>query len=225
MKKASRIFLLLFLSFIVFLGIFYTPYMANNILMPLALTFWLLLRISFLHIDQKDYWFLLIWAGGILILYRLGKTLLNTKEEERAELPGLNAVIDEIDNWMIGFRYPGASEREGRIIRQRLVDLLVSRYASRNENSTPKKTLDALQQRQIPLPETVYQYLFAKQAAASPLRRAVHAILHAPQKWVRKWTGREKADFYHAIEDTLSFIENSLEMKNGDETFDPNNYS
>jgi hypothetical protein len=228
MKTPWRIFLLLLVSLVIFLGVFYTPFVVNNILMPLALVFWLFLRTFFLHIDQKNYWVLLIFVGMILALYHLMRqTLLKTEAEEQVEAPPPNSIADEINHWLIEISNSEISERERRAARWELIDLMVSLYTPRHRETTPAETLEALQQRQIPLPEPIYQFLFAElinETKLPPLRRALHFIQHAPRQWVRKWTGREKAEFYQSIEDILSFIENSLEMTHGDKNIDPNTH-
>ena len=41
---------------------------------------------------------------------------------------------------------------------------------------------------------------------------------------MRRWTGQETAEHYRMIDETLSFIEKSMEMKNDDGKFTPSKY-
>jgi hypothetical protein len=41
----------------------------------------------------------------------------------------------------------------------------------------------------------------------------LQSIEKTPRKWIRQWTGREKTEHYQMIDEVLSFMEASLEIK------------
>ncbi len=220
MKKSRRILFILFLGVNVLLGIVFAPFVMT-ILTSLAMAFWLFLRLTFLNIDQKYYWILLTFAGVILTLYRLGQILYNVEEEEPAEPIEPNLMLGDINDWIIKIRLLETSEIEQCVTQQELADLLVSLFRSRISDTTPYEILTALKQRQIPLPEHIYQFVFTDRTTAANgprLQRALRLIQNTPRKWVRRWTGREKAGICQSIEDIISFMENSLEIKNDEYT-------
>jgi hypothetical protein len=220
LKKLWRLFILVALSLVILLGVFYARFILDQILTPIALAVWLFLRLSILPIDQKYYWFFLIFVVAMLAIYQLSQILLTARAEEPAELAESNAMLNEINNWNFGIQNFDSPAMDRRTIQQELASLLVLLHASRKSGTTRYETLMALKQRQIPLPEHVYRFVFTNledEAERPPVQRFLRAIQNAPRKWVRRWTGREKAQTYQSIENILSYIERSLETTNGDE--------
>ena len=83
MKKPLRLLILLLLFSLLLLAAGLNwQYVLNYILMPLATTAWLLLRIFILSIDQKYIWGGLVLAVLLLLLFRLGQDANITAYEE-----------------------------------------------------------------------------------------------------------------------------------------------
>jgi hypothetical protein len=103
-------------------------------------------------------------------------------------------------------------------LKRELAQLLVSMYVSKQRGATSYEVSAALRQRQIPLPEPIYAFLFAEELPR-PKRffaQALRSIRLAPRRWVRKWSGRDVKEYYQNIQAVLTFMETSLEMKNDD---------
>ena len=103
--------------------------------------------------------------------------------------------------------------------------LLTSTYSSRREGGFARANFqieEALRQHQIPLPASVYAFLFADEVQAPRatfsqdpigfLRQLLRPIRLAPGKWIRRWTGREAAEYYRAVDELLAVMETTLEM-------------
>ena len=111
--------------------------------------------------------------------------------------------------------------------------LLTSMYFSQQHAAAHFEIKEALEQHQIPLPEHVYAFLFSKEPEESrqtffqnPLRyfkQIAHSIRLAARKKIRKWTGREVAEYYQAIDEVLSLMETTLEIKYEDDPIGPRN--
>ena len=75
----------------------------------------------------------------------------------------------------------------------------------------------------FPCPEHIHTFLFPDEPEKSKrsLEKLIQSIRTAPRKWIRRWTGQETAEHYRMIDEVLSFMETSLEMKNDDGKFTP----
>ena len=89
---------------------------------------------------------------------------------------------------------------------------------------------EALRQRGIPLPDSIYAFLYGDGApeprpgfAEDPIGFLVelaHAIRHAPARLLRRQSGGEAADFDRSVEDLLALMETMLEMNHDAEPND-----
>src|SRR5688572_7144997 len=68
MNLSRRVVLsLLIAAIVLFLGMLFWPFIVNNIIRPIALAVWLLLRILVLSIHQKYIWYMVIFAAFIVL--------------------------------------------------------------------------------------------------------------------------------------------------------------
>ncbi len=171
---------------------------------PLATALWLFLRIFFLGIDQQVYWQVAILAGVLVLFYRLN---LGGKQPAAEETRETSMVVEDVNFWRISFKYAASEPAETNLVRKKLTEMLVSLYLSRQTDTTYLEVYEMLAQRQIPLPEEVYAFLFESPSLG---RRWFWRL----RRRARRWTGREAADFNRAVNQVLAFMETSLEMKN-----------
>ncbi len=202
------------LGVLILLGLVFAPFVVDTLLMPLATTLWLLLRLFVLSIHQKYFWTLLIFAMIVWALYRLSPQLQVKEEEPDLEF---NATLDEIRTWRIDLINSPTTELGQFATRRELVRMLVSLYLPRQHGAIYMDVEADLKEGRIPLPENLYTFLFPKETPADkrPLLRELRKLSQAPARLLRRWTGREAADYYRAVDDVLSFIENSLETEYG----------
>ena len=214
MKLSKRVVLsLLMAAIVLFLGMLFWPFIVNNIIKPIALALWLLLRILVLSIHQKYIWYVVIFAAFFFLFRFL--------PQEQSDIPSsvspeLNTTIMNIEHWRNLFIYEGQNVREEETLRRELTYLLTSLHAWHQSTSKKFSIHDALQKGEIPLPGHIHAFLFSQELPASGglLKRFSQSIRKTPQKWIRQWTGQEKAEHHKMIDEVLNFIETSLEINN-----------
>jgi hypothetical protein len=111
--------------------------------------------------------------------------------------------------------------RDQETLKRELIHLLLSLYASKQRTSTSFLLYEALQKGELPLPEHIRTFLFPDEPKESKwsFNKLMQSFRTAAQKWMQRWTGQEIADHYRMIDEVLSFMETSMEMKNDDGKF------
>jgi hypothetical protein len=168
-----------------------------------------------LSIHQKYFWYAAILAA-IIVLYRLlPRARMDVDPDTSAET---NSTMTNIAYWRGQFIYNGETVREQKNLKRELTYLLASLYASKQSTSNDYRIHDALQQGKIPLPQNIHAILFAQEPSLSggPLRRFIGSIRRTATKRIRQWTGQEEAEHYKMIDELLTFMETSLEIKHDD---------
>lgn len=221
----SRRVVILFLitAIVLYLGLLFWPFILNNIIKPMALVAWLLLRILVLSIHQKYFWYAVIFVAFIVLFRILPKEQSNIQADPYLET---NTTIVNIGYWRGLFIYNGQDIRDENTLKRELMHLLASLYASKQRISNNFGIYDALQQGKIPLPENIHTFLFLQELAGSggTIKKFFQFIQKAPRKWIRQWTGKEKAEHYQMIDEVLKFMETSLEINNDDGRFSQNKH-
>ncbi len=210
-KRAVIAFLIT--AIILFVGMLFWPFIRNNIIEPIALVIWLLLRLLVLSIHQKYFWYAAITVA-IIFLFRFLRQEQSTVQPDAYLVP--NATITNIGYWRVLFTYDGQDVRDEKILKRELTHLLTSLYASKQSTSNNFGIYDALQQGEIPLPEHIHSFLFPAEPGQSDglIKRFLRSIQKTSRKRIRQWTGQEKAEHYRMIDEVLNFIETSLEINN-----------
>jgi hypothetical protein len=208
---------------LVLLGGFFRRELLAYLIAPAAIALWWLLRISLLAIDQEIYWALLLLLVGLVAAQRLARWGMSGRDAD--DIPpqqASNPTLDRVLFWERLLRaeitetsVPGTSRRE-------LKWLLVSIIGSERRRMVPYRIDDALRERQIPLPGSIYAFLYRDGAppprpdfAEDPigfLVQLAHSIRYAPRRLIRRWSGREAADFRRSVDDILALMETTLEM-------------
>ena len=86
MERSKRILIILsMLAVVLILGVIYWPFVLNELIIPIALTAWLMLRIFVLSVDQKIYWGALILGAAVLLFRRLMQSTLMDETETLLE--------------------------------------------------------------------------------------------------------------------------------------------
>jgi hypothetical protein len=213
-SRRAAISILFIITFLLF-GMFFWPFIFKNIIEPTSLVTWLLLRIFVLSIDQKYYWGAIIFIVVIFLIRLLSQDQTVIQSEDYADS---NATIKTIGYWRTLFTLTGYDSHDQETLKRELIHLLLSLYASKQRTSTSFVLYDALQKGEIPLPEHIHSFLFPEEPKKSKwsLNKFIQSVRTAAQKWMQRWTGQEIADHYRMIDEVLSFMETSMEMKNDD---------
>jgi hypothetical protein len=208
-----------------FVGLFFWPFILNEIIRPTSVAVWVLLRIFVLSVDQEYYWVAIVSIAAIFLYLRLLPPSRPTIESE--EFQHLNETMRTLDYWRSLFNLIEQRVQDDEMLKKELARLLLSLYATKQHTLADFRLYDALQQGKIPLPEQMHVFLFPEEpqpvgrSFITNIRRLVQSIRNTPRKWIRRWTGQETAESYRMIEEILCFMETSLEMKNDDRKFNP----
>jgi hypothetical protein len=219
MKFSRRVITsILFIMLILLFGMFFWPFILSNIIEPTSLVIWLLLRIFVLSIDQKYYWGAIIFVV-VIFLFRLlpqGQTFIQSED-----FLDSNATIKNIGYWRTLFTLTRYDSRDQETLKRELMHLLLSLYASKQRTSTNFLLYDAMQRGELPLPEHIHIFLFPDEPKKSKwsFDKLIQSVRTAPRKWMRRWTGQETAEHYRMIDEVISFMETSMEMKNDNGKF------
>ncbi len=208
-------------------GLVFWPTLLTNVIQPVATVVWLMLRLFILSIDQLVYWWLLVAAIVIYLTYRLLR--LSSAPAAPGEAFETGSPLDPVVLWQASIQ-AGVQQNGESPVKRRLTWLLSNTYASRQQAGPSYQIREAFEQRQIPIPDPIYEFLFPDSGTQvkysllkDPLRATGQALTNVRRKvriGLRRWNGREKADYYRAIDEVLSMMESSLEIPHDD---DPNN--
>ncbi len=221
-RRAGLVILLL--GLLLLLGYLSASFLQDNFIMPIALVLALCWRIV-QSIDQVVYWTILILGVLGYLFVRLLIWLQEPNDLEQPSAFEMNTTLERISYWQNAIRFAGR-QTSSNILEQDLGKLLATQYASKQPEAVQFQVYDALKERQIPLPDRVYAFLFpSKSAGARPSFKQILANLRDwHQTRLRRWTGRETAEYYQALESVITFMEASLETRHDDEHFDPSHH-
>jgi Ca2+/Na+ antiporter len=217
-----------FLLVILFVGLLFWPFILNEIIMPTSLAVWVLVRIFVLSVAQEYYWVAIVFIAAIFLYLRFLPPSHPTIQSEDAQ--HLNETMRTLDYWRSLFNLIDQRVQDDEMLKKELARLLLSFYATKQHTLADFRLYDALQQGEIPLPEQMHAFLFPEEpqpvgrSFITNIRRLVQSIRNTPRKWIRRWTGQETAERYRMIDETLCFMETSLEMKNDDGKLNPHQH-
>ncbi|HEX2994388.1 MAG TPA: hypothetical protein VHP14_06180, partial [Anaerolineales bacterium] len=177
-----------------------------------------------LSIDQTYYWAVVIFLTALFLYRQLAPQpdrTVRTGGDQDAE-----ATMGMISYWRNLFIVVDRHIQDDKALKKNLAYLLISLYATKRHTPADFRLYDALQSGEIPIPEQIRAVLFSEepQQAGYSFKRLAQSIRNRPRKWIRHWTGQDTAEHYRILDEILCFMETSLEMKNDDRTFNPNQH-
>jgi hypothetical protein len=206
---------ILLIVLVLLFGLFFWPFVLDEIITPIALTAWLFLRIFVLSIDQNCYWGAIIFIAAVF-LFRLlfdGPT-----PDPPGDFLNANDTLRTIEYWRSRFTLANPGAYDDKALKRELIHLVASLYASKQRSSPSFRFYDALQWGEIPLPDHIYTFLFPEepQETGWAFEKLMQSVRETPRKWIRRWTGQETREYHRMIDEILSFMEASLEVENDD---------
>ena len=223
MKISRRTVLIIafILGLFLLVGFSYPSFVQDNFIVPIALVLllcWRILR----SVDQQVYWFALIFAVVIYCLIRLYRWALGVATLEQTRSPASNAALEQIRNWRTSIRLTGFRIDRSNILARNLAKILAAGYASKQLHVTQYQIYSALEQREMPLPEPVYTFLFPAQSSGAKrsIKQTLRSLRDIPRQQIRRWTGREKAEYYQLLDQVLQFMESIMENEHDDKHLD-----
>jgi hypothetical protein len=221
-KISRRVLIIaLILGLFLLIGFTFPSFIQDNFVTPIALVLLLGWRIV-QSIDQQIYWFVLIFAVALYAFIRLYRLFQVPDTFEQTQSPDLNTALEQINYWWTSLRLTDFRCDRSRGLQRSLAHMLAASYASKQLHVTQYEVYDALEQRQLPLPEPIYTFLFPAQSASA--KRSIKQMLRdwrdMPHRQIRRWTGREKAEYYQLLEQVLKFMESVMENDDDDQRYD-----
>ena len=221
MKRRLRYLLFaLSLGLIGMAALLFPQFVLTGIVMPAATAVWLILRVFVLGIHQQ-----VIWWGVIVLSVMIAFRGLyrGSAVDSRLSVSDWHPARDRTGVWRDSILLGVGAARSKDSFRRDLMWLFTTLYSSRQQGEAKYQIRDAIQERRIPLPEPIYAFLFFTPRSAPKqslvrhpverLRSMLDSCVQAIQKRVRRRTGRETADYLRAIDEVLTFMETSLEMR------------
>jgi hypothetical protein len=220
-SRRTVLIITLILGLFLLAGFSFPSFVQDNFVTPIALVLWLCWRIL-QSIDQQVYWLALILAVVFYFLIRLYRWAQGADTSEQTQPPDSNAVLEQISYWRTSIRLTGFKIDPANSLERHLAKMLAAAYASQQLHVAPHEVYSALERRQMPLPEPVYTFLFPDQSFGA--KRSIQQILRnlrdIPRKQIRRWTGREKTEYYQMLDQVLKFMESVMENEHDDKRFD-----
>jgi hypothetical protein len=219
---SRRLVIFSFFLFVALLaGVLFWPFILNEIIKPISIVVWLLLRILVLSIDQKYYWGAIIFVAAFFI-YRFLPQQQSVIEPDDSQ--DSNSTLKTIGYWHNLFTFVDQHLLEEKNLKRELVRLLIAFYATKQNTTANFRLYEALQQGELPLPKHIHAYLFPEEPpnTKNSLKKRIQSVGNAPQKLIRRVTGQETVKHNRIIDEVLGFMETELEIKNDNGKFSPN---
>jgi hypothetical protein len=212
---------ILFISVLILIGMLFWPFILKEIITPIALVAWLLLRMFVLSIDQQYYWAAIILIT-LIFLYRMLPQDSNAIPSENSYES--NETMDTIGYWHSLFTLIDINKHDESTLKRELIRLVLALYASKQRSSPNFLFYEALQRGEISIPDHIHSFLFPAEPKQSKRfsQKLLQSVRETPRKWIRRWKGQDRAEYYQMIDEILGFVETSLEIGNDDGKFTPN---
>jgi hypothetical protein len=209
--------LILLLGTALLLGFFFRESLVENFVQPLAILAWLFGR-TLRSFDQVVYWVLVIVS---IALYSFLRNLGKSAGAPAAPPPDSNVTLEKINHWRIVIPLTLDEIDAPNVLKQNMAKMLTEIHASRQPESAHWEVAEALRQRRIPLPGSIYGFLFpAPPAEKIPFPvRITRDLWQAPVELARRLSGRERAGYYRSIEKVLTYMESLMEKKHDNKPF------
>ncbi len=223
MKISRRTVLIIafILGLFLLAGFSFPAFVQDNFITPIALVLLLCWRIV-QSIDQQVYWIALIFLVVMVVLVRLYRSILESDTFEPTQSPDRNAALEQIRYWRTSIRVTDFKIDRSNILAHNLATMLAAAYASKQLHITQYEIYSALEQREMPLPEPVYAFLFPAQSSGAKrsIKQMLRSLRDLPRRRIRRWTGRERAEYYQLLDQVLKCMESAMENEHDDERFD-----
>ena len=221
MKGRLRYLLLvLFLGAPLLLGLGFPQFTREVIVLPAATAVWIFLRLFVLSVHQQVFW----W-GAIALAVLAAFGAFHPKAAAFVRVPPAHAdpARDRAGDWRDALRVHLLAETDEDSFRRDLMWLFTTMYCSRHQGKAKHQVRDDILEHRIPIPDSIYMSLFfsprpvpRKSLMRHPvqrLRQMSGSLRRKIRRWIRRHTGRETANRARAIDEVLSFMETTLEMR------------
>ncbi len=196
------------------------PWLQANLVAPLTLAVWLLLRTVVLSVHQGAWWTALVLAApGLLVLLLARRTRL--LREPAVPAPASRAHPVEV--WRALIEETASGMRPLPTVGWNgFVQLVVSLRSLERRVPPDYRLHDALQSGELPLPPEVHAFVFPpERTRPRGVAQRLRAWLEAPGRAARRLSGRDRAERLRSMSQLMTYLERSLEMTGHEEPDDP----
>ncbi len=221
MQAPRRVaWLVLLLGLGLFLGVLFRDFLLANFILPIALLAMLLWRVV-QSVHQAFYWGVMLAIAAGVATFRLAQTIMPTEETVPPDRP---AILKSVSYWQTALLITGVEGWAAAMLRRDLGRILVAIYASQQPEAWPAELHEALKQHRLPLPPAVHTFLFPSEASKTEpaWRRRLRRLAETPSRWFRQSTGRDRAEYFQGLEETVAFMETLMEIEHGADDFTSN---
>lgn len=215
MKTAARrwVVLVLALAAILSAGLIFRDFLMQNVIMPIALLLWAILRV-FMSIDQEVYWVILIFAAFVL-----GLGLLPVRGS-RAVGPSQSAepTARRFNYWHAIIRQAAKSREAREALESNLRELAVNVIAM-EEQKHPNAVREDILQRRLDLTEDIRAFLLrGANGRRQTSKKGLQGRLTGLVKRSNSQVGAERL----SPEKLLEYLERYAEIRDDHEPFQQN---
>lgn len=114
---------------------------------------------------------------------------------------------------------------QDNFLKRSLGDMLAGLYAVKQPGTASFVIHAALKRQQLPLPEQIYGFLFPTERSGPVgfLKQVLLNIRQTPGKWICRWTRRDVAEYHRSIDEVITFMETSMEIRHDQGHIEPRN--
>ena len=125
-------------------------------------------------------------------------------------------MTDRAGLWRRSILWSAQGTRENDRFRRELMWLFTSLYTSRKPGYADFQVREAFVKRQIPLPESIHEFLYGDPPPAVSVRSFLKHPRAALRQWAQRRAGRHASDYFRRIDEVLTYMETQMEMKHDD---------
>jgi len=226
MTISRRAFLIILLAgLFLLLGLLFSRFVLDNVVMPLALVLWLFWRFI-RSVDQALYWILLIFSAlGYAFISFIRRTEAPPAFEQ-TQPSDLDVTREHINYWRTSIRLTREQRGKINLLKRNLGEMIATMYSEKQSEVAPFEFYAALKRGQIPLPEHIHAFLFPADpsGAGRSFRQILHTLRQIPGNQIRRWTGQDVEEYYHSIEAVILFMESAMEPKHENGHFETHDH-
>ena len=114
-------------------------------------------------------------------------------------------AISNLNSWHEALAISKRNGGERAIARDKLLQLLISHYAARQQNPIYLEIRQDLEQRRLFIPDSAYKFLFLSESQ-KPAHPSLRTLYQAVRRWYRRMRGQEEAEFNQVIDELIDFM-------------------
>ena len=208
-KAAKYAVLLVMLSLVLGIVLFFPAGIERFVIEPVALVAWAIWRVI-ASVHQEVYWagLIIVCLAFLIRMLPPGRSAAHDPAYQRRPMPRAR-----VERWQALFEEAALGEDAKAALREALVDLIAGTISD-DQQLAPSEVMERLRTGMVPLPPAAYQYLFPGPARDDGLAgRLRHAAVSGGPRWLRRWIHEEADPHRRTLDELLHWMEWNMEIK------------